>query len=304
VELRQLNYFVAVASEKSFTLAAKRLHVVQSAVSAAIASLERDLRVSLFERNAQRVVLTEAGTALLPEALAVLDAAQGARDAVDELGRGVHGSVRVGVAGGTGLLDLAALAGDFRRRYPSVEMTLRVGKHGSAAIVAALLGGELDVGLIGLAESTERGLSSRELVRVPQILAVPSVHPLARRRAVAVTDLAEEDFVDFPPGYVNRTVTDQAFAAARVERRISVEADGVADAVEFVRHGVGIAILPPFAVPEDDSVRTVAVKDQPLEWSLHLATPRKRKPTAAVRALSALVDTYLQRPEGTLPGRR
>ena len=55
VELRQLNYFVAVANEKSFTLAAKRLHVVQSAVSAAIASLERDLRVTLFERNAQRV---------------------------------------------------------------------------------------------------------------------------------------------------------------------------------------------------------------------------------------------------------
>jgi DNA-binding transcriptional LysR family regulator len=65
VELRQLNYFVAVANEKSFTLAAKRLHVVQSAVSssAAIASLERDLRVTLFERNAQRVVLTEAGVA-------------------------------------------------------------------------------------------------------------------------------------------------------------------------------------------------------------------------------------------------
>ena len=81
MELRQLEYFVAVAGERSFTRAAQRLHVVQSAVSAAITTLERDLQVVLLERNARRVQLTEAGEALLPEAQAVLDAALAARDA-------------------------------------------------------------------------------------------------------------------------------------------------------------------------------------------------------------------------------
>jgi DNA-binding transcriptional LysR family regulator len=297
VELRQLNYFVAVANEKSFTLAAKRLHVVQSAVSAAIASLERDLRVMLFERNAQRVVLTEAGAALLPEALAVLDAAQGARDAVDELGRGVRGSVRVGMLAGLDLVDLPALAGDFRRRYPSVEMRLRVEAAGSAGIAAALLSGEVDVGFLGVADTVNRDLCTRELVRVPQVLAVPAAHPLARRRSVAVADLAEEDFVDFPLGYASRAVADQVFAAARIERRIAVEVSGMENAADFVRHGVGVAIVPPFAVHGDDAVRTLKVKDQPLEWSLHLATTRKRKPTAAVRALAGLVDSHLRPPE-------
>lgn len=131
VELRQLEYFVAVAHERSFTLAARRLHVVQSAVSAAIASLERDLKVTLFERSAQRVVLTEAGTALLPEALAVMDAVQGARDVVDELGAGMRGSVRVGLLPGLGLIDLPAAAGEFRRRYQNVELQLRVEPEGS-----------------------------------------------------------------------------------------------------------------------------------------------------------------------------
>ncbi|MDN3357666.1 LysR family transcriptional regulator [Actinomadura sp. DC4] len=297
MELRQLNYFVAVANEKSFTLAAKRLHVVQSAVSAAIASLERDLRVTLFERNAQRVVLTEAGAALLPEALAVLDAAQGARDAVDELGRGVRGSVRVGSLAGLDLVDLPALAGDFRRRYPGVELRLRVETTGSAGIVAALLNGEVDVGFLGVADTVNRDLCTRELLRVPQVLAVPAGHPLARRRTVAVSDLAEEDFVDFPPGYASRAVTDQVFAAARIERRIAVEVGGVENAADFVRHGVGVAIVPPFAVRGDEAVRTVKVKDEPLEWSLHLATTRKRKPTAAVRALTGLVDAHLRQPE-------
>jgi DNA-binding transcriptional LysR family regulator len=303
VELRQLNYFVAVANEKSFTLAAKRLHVVQSAVSAAIASLERDLRVTLFERNAQRVALTEAGAALLPEALAVLDAAQGARDVVDELGRGVHGSVRVATLPGLGLVDLPALAGDFRRRYPAVEMRMRTGSGEAAGIAAALLSGEVDVGFLGVADAVDRELRTRELARVPQILAVPAAHPLARRRAVAVTDLAEEDFVDFPPGYASRIVADQVFAAVRTERRIAVEAGGVEDAVDFVRHGVGVAIVPSYAARGDDAVRIVKVKDETLEWSLHVATPRKRKPTAAVRALVDLVDGHLRLPDGTLPGR-
>ena len=297
MELRQLNYFVAVANEKSFTLAAKRLHVVQSAVSAAIASLERDLHVTLFERNAQRVVLTEAGAALLPEALAVLDAAQGARDAVDELGRGVRGSVRVGMLAGIGLVDVAALAGDFRRRYPGVELRLRAESRGSSGIAAALLNGEVDVGFLGVAGTVNRELCTRELVRVSQVLAVPAGHPLARRRTVAVADLAEEDFVDFPLGYANRAVADQVFAAARIERRIAVEVSGIENAADFVRQGVGVAIVPPFAVRGDDAIRTVRIKDQSLEWSLHLATPRRRRPTAAVRALAGLVEAHLRVPE-------
>jgi DNA-binding transcriptional LysR family regulator len=255
------------------------------------------LRVTLFERNAQRVALTEAGAALLPEALAVLDAAQGARDAVDELGRGVRGSVRVGMVAGLELVDLPALAGDFRRRYPGVAMRLRVDAGGSTGVAAALLSGEVDVGFLGVAGTVNRELCTRELLRVSQVLAVPAGHPLARRRTVAVTDLADEDFVDFPPGYASRAVTDQAFAAAKIERRVAVEVSGMENAADFVRHGVGVAILPPFAVDGDEAVRTLKIKDQSLEWSLHLASPRKRKPTAAVRALVSLVDAHLRLPE-------
>jgi DNA-binding transcriptional LysR family regulator len=299
VELRQLNYFVAVANEKSFTLAAKRLHVVQSAVSAAIASLERDLHVTLFERNAQRVVLTEAGTALLPEALSVLDAAQGARDAVDELGRGVRGSIRVGMLGGLGLVDEAALASEFRRRYPGVELRMRIEACGNTGIVTALLNGEVDVGIIGLDGALHRELCSQELMRVPQALAVPSAHPLARRRTVGLTDLVEEDFVDFLPGYASRTVVDRVFAAARIERRVAVEVSTIDSALDFVRHGVGLAIVPSFVTGGDDSVRTVRVKDEPLEWALHMAAPRRRRLTAAMQALYGLVETHLKGPEGT-----
>lgn len=84
MELRHLEYFVAVAEERNFTRGAARLHIVQSAVSAAVKTLERELGAALLDRNSKRVLLTEAGTALLPYARAALDAARDAQDAVDE----------------------------------------------------------------------------------------------------------------------------------------------------------------------------------------------------------------------------
>ncbi|GAB2678473.1 LysR family transcriptional regulator [Kribbella swartbergensis] len=303
MELRQLEYFVAVAHERSFTLAARRLHVVQSAVSAAIAALERDLKVTLFERNAQRVVLTEAGTALLPEALAVMDAVQSARDVVDELGAGMRGSVRVGLLPGLGLVDLPAAAGEFRRRYPNVELQLRAEAEGSAGVIAGLRNGDIDCGFLGIAAgSAPRDLTTWELLRVPQVLAVPVGHRLARRRSVTLADLADEAFVDFPPGSGTRTLIDQKFEAAGIERQVVVEALGIEGGVQFVAHGVGLGILPEYAVAGFDSIRVVPVSDESFRWSLYLATLKKRKPSAALRALLALVTTHLHHPPGTTLG--
>ena len=295
-----MEYFVAVAHERSFTLAARRLHVVQSAVSAAIAALERDLKVTLFERSAQRVVLTEAGTALLPEALAVMDAVQGARDVVDELGAGLRGSVRVGLLPGLGLVDLPAAAGEFRRRHQNVELQLRVEPEGSAGVIVGLRNGDIDVGFLGIAPgSAPSELTTWELLRVPQVLAVPAGHRLARRRSVTVADLAGEAFVDFPPGFGTRTLIDQKFEATGIQRRVVVEALGIENGVQFVTHGVGLGILPEYAVAGIDSIRAVPIADESFQWSLYMATLKKRKPTAALRALLGLVSRHLKQPPGT-----
>ncbi|HEY4568308.1 MAG TPA: LysR family transcriptional regulator [Kribbella sp.] len=304
MELRQLEYFVAVAHERSFTLAARRLHVVQSAVSAAIAALEKDLKVTLFERSAQRVVLTEAGTALLPEALAVMDAVQGARDVVDELGAGMRGSVRVGLLPGLGLIDLPAAAGEFRRRYPNVELQLRVEPEGSAGVVVGLRNGDIDVGFLGVAPgSVPRELTAWEMLRVPQVLAVPEGHRLAGRRSVKLADLADEAFVDFPPGFGTRTMVDQRFEAAGIERRVVVEALGIENSVEFLTHGVGLAILPAYAVARVAGVGAVPIAGERFEWSLYMATLKRRKSTAALRALLGLVGAHLRHAPGTELGR-
>ncbi len=126
MELRHLEYFVAVAQELSFTRASRRLHVVQSGVSSAIQSLERELGVPLFDRNRHRVSLTDAGQALLPEARATLAAAQAAREAVSEARGGLRGTVTVGTTLAVGPLDLPELLGRFHATHPGVTVRLRL----------------------------------------------------------------------------------------------------------------------------------------------------------------------------------
>lgn len=295
MELRHLEYFLAVAAERSFTRAASRLHVVQSAVSAAISTLERELGAPLFERSAQRVVLTSAGEALLPEARATLDTAQAARDAVRRVCRELGGTVVLGCLTGVGGVDFAGLLSDFHTRHPLVRLWLRAAaSDGSAGLARSLVNHEIDVAFLGVGRRPFPNLDSRQLVRIPQVLVVPAGHPLADRRSVTLAEVADEQFIDYPIGYANRTRNDDAFAAAGVERTITMEVSDVVMAANFVRHGLGVTILPVRAVPPGPEVSALPVTDQSLEWSLHVATARGRRVGAATAALLELVDAYVE----------
>ncbi|GAB3827226.1 LysR family transcriptional regulator [Dactylosporangium cerinum] len=292
MELRHLVYFVAVAEERNFSRAAERLRVVQSGVSAAIRSLERELGVQLFDRSSQRVALTDAGAALLPEARATIDAAQAARDAVDEVRGGLRGTLRIGTLISVGFIDLPGLLGQFRAEHPGVDLRLRAAPTGSAGLARSLLDGELDVAFVSLAGRPPAGLSVRVLVAEPIVAVLPAGHPLADRATVSLADLAEEPFVDSPPGYGNRTEVDRGFAAAGLRRRVALEVADIATVAQYVRNGLGVALLPRFSVGAADGLRTPAVSGARLRWTFGVATGSARRPSAAVRALLDLVDAH------------
>ncbi|GAA2607725.1 hypothetical protein GCM10010424_69970 [Streptomyces lienomycini] len=132
-------------------------------------------------------------------------------------------------------------------------------------------------------------------------LVVPLAHPLAHRRQVTVAELAGMDFVDSPRGYGNRTVTDRAFADASVARRVAVEITDVATGVDFVRHGLGVALLPRFVLGNAADVATLTVSDANLEWPLSLALPAERAQGAATRAMIAMARELLSRPRSSPP---
>ncbi|MEV7471961.1 LysR family transcriptional regulator [Streptomyces kronopolitis] len=289
--LRHLRYFVTVAAERSFTRAAQHLHVVQSAVSAGVRTLEKELGAELFDRSAQRVALTGAGQALLPRAVATLDAAQEARDAVLATQGRIHGTLRIGGMTANGPLDIPALLGRYHELHPDVDLSLQMSPAGSAGHLQRLLTGDLDAAFVSPIGRLPAGLEARQLASARMILVVPADHRLAERSAFALHELINEPFIDSPVGYGNRDLIDRAFSATGASRRVTLEAADLGTTLAFVRRGLGIALLPEFLLaPGREELGVLFPQGESLVLPYSLATATSRHPTAPLQALVSLVD--------------
>ncbi|MDX6491907.1 MAG: hypothetical protein QOD43_2152 [Gaiellaceae bacterium] len=281
-----------MVEEGSFTRASQRLHIVQSAVSASIRSLERELGVELFERTAQGVHLTQEGHVLLPEARLTLAAAAGARDAVDAVSGGLRGRLTVGTMQMLRAIDVPLLLADFHRDHPLVELHLRHAKGGSVELADRVRQGELDLAILALPGPRPPGLELTPIATEAIELACHKDHPLAARDAVDLADLAQETFIDFPVGWGVRDAVDAAFTSAGVRRAVAMEVDDALHLVRMVGVGLGVALLPPSLVT-DPEVRTVPIRhDAPLQ-NIAVAVPTVRRPSAATRALLETIRSRL-----------
>lgn len=289
MDSRQLEYFVAVAEELSFTRAAQRLFTVQSTVSAAIRALETDLKTTLFDRSTRRVTLSDTGEALLPEAKAALEALDRARAVVEEASTGLRGSVRIGTMTRLGLVDLASLLGEFYQRYPLVDVQVTTSPTGSSGLADDVRHGRLDVALVGLSAAEMTGLEPRELATVRFVVLVPSSHRLAGAGEVRLADLAGERFVDMLRGFGNRTTVDRAFDAAGIPRRVQVEVPDLTTVPDYVRAGLGVAVVPEMDLEETPGVTRLRLVDADLTWTLSAITLSGKRPSRAVTALLALL---------------
>ena len=301
VELHQLEYFVAVAEELSFTRGARRAHVVQSAVSAAITRLERELNAPLFERTRRRVALTDAGSALLPEARATLAAAQGARDAVAAVRGGLRGTVSLGIMLSNGPVDLAAVLGRFHTDHPDVVVHARQAAEGTAAHLRDLRDGALDVALVALAGPPAAGIVARPIASEYLVLLVAPDGPLAGQASVDLAEVAAEPFIESPPGWGNRAVADRAFAARGLQRTVRFEVTDYQTMVAMVRGGLGVAFLPALSARQFTDVTALTVTGADLTWQVSVGVAQGRRLSAAGQAL--LTDLVAAaHPAGVSPG--
>lgn len=290
MELRQLEYFVALAEELHFTRAARRVHVAQSSLSSAILALERELGGELFVRTSRRVGLTEAGRVLLPAARRALTAAQDGRDAVAGVRGLLHGQLSIGVIQTLGALDLPALLARFRRRYPGVTLRLRHDSAGGLARACAV--GELDVAFVDQPIDATR-LVQRPLGTEHLVLAVPRGDPLAARRlsrVVRLAELGDREFVEYRADSALRARIDAAFADVGLDRRICCEVDTMPYLVELVGHGVGVALLPPMPLRGSEDRIAALPTDPPIRRDLVAVTAADR-PSPAATALLDLLPT-------------
>jgi DNA-binding transcriptional LysR family regulator len=287
MELRQLATFVAVAEEGSFTRASDRLHLVQSAVSAGVRNLERDLGARLFDRSTHKVELTDAGRALLPQARATLVAATAARDAVDAVRGGVRGTVLLGTIQAQGLreINVAGALAEFRAEHPAVDVKVRHAAGGSSELAQQVREGRLDLAFVAIAGAALPGVKLTPLRSEQIVLVASTTQPLAKRKTVALAALAGETLADFPEGWGVRAANDRAFAAAGLTRAITYEVNDTASLIDFIRHGLAVAMIPASLVDNPEGLAFIPLRDHPAEFVTAIATPSNRQPTAAARAL-------------------
>ncbi|PZH15731.1 LysR family transcriptional regulator [Streptomyces sp. NTH33] len=241
MELRQLEYFVAVAEEQNFTRAAERVHISQSGVSAQIRQLERELGAELFDRSARTVTLTVAGKAALEHARAALAAAGAVGQAVGEVTDLIRGRLTVGMVIGCTLTPLFDALAAFHRAHPGVEITLL--EDSSDRLVEKVRTGAIDLALIGAATATPDGLDALTIISERLVAAVPAGHPLTKQRRVTLYDLIAYPIVCMPPGTGLRTVFDQACAAQSLQPAITLQASAADAIADLAARGLAVAIL-------------------------------------------------------------
>lgn len=242
MDLLQLRYFQAVARREHLSQVAAELRIAQPSLSRAIARLEDDLGVPLFDRAGRGLRLNRFGAAFLrrvDRALRELD------DARRELGDAAgfdHGSIAIAAET---LLTVTGMVTEFRAEHPGVD--IRLHQSDAATMARQLHTGEVDL-CIASQPLSGPNLRTRELLREEALLGVPPGHRLAGRECVRPEELAGEPFVTTRPGYWPRELTDQMFAAAGLQPVYVCESDEPGATGYLISAGLGVGLVPAYSL--------------------------------------------------------
>ncbi|MEU3855151.1 LysR substrate-binding domain-containing protein [Streptomyces sp. NPDC029554] len=294
MELRQLRFFLALSEECHFGRAAARLHIAQPALSQQIKQLEREVGTPLFIRSTRRVETTEAGRSLVEYARVLLSEEARARAHMAELATGHAGRVAVGFIGTATYDVLPRVARTVRSVLPGVTLDLR-GEALTPQLVEGLLDGTYDLAVVRSFANVE-GLSATLLRTEPLVAVLPSHHPLAGPRRIALEELAGEPLV-IHPSQSRSSMHDRVLAACRragFQPDSLVEVSETATLVVLVAAGHGVALVP-------ESVQSLSlqgvtyvplVEDEPVDLML---ARRKQRNSPAAEQVAEVIERCVAR---------
>ena len=286
MELRQLEHFVAVAEERSFTRAAHRANIVQSGLSMSIRALEEEVGTKLFDRGARGIVLTPAGEAMLPDARRAIAAVDSARVSVGASQGLLRGTLRVGIAQASDPHRVASLLGRFHDEHPGV--VLRVVQGNGTTLLSAISDGTLDIAVCGRPIVLPDDVTTLALARGRFVMACATSHPLASRSTVKLSELVSERFIEMNRGWVSRQHIDYSFGLAGIRRNIVCELDDVVLLLQMVEEGLGIAIVAGTA-GKPMGIRYVPIDPGMGEWQFIAGFLGETPPTPPARVFLGMV---------------
>ena len=252
MDLRDLEYFLAVVEAKSVTLAARRVNAAQPTLSHALARLENELGERLLERKARAPLrLTDAGEVVAARARQALSAVTALKDDLASLRGHVGGTLRIAAIQSLSATLLPNVLARLAREYPGIKPSVRT--LAAESIARAVASGRADVGLLaGAPRSSLRGLSVKLLFEEPLVALLRRTDPLARAKRLRLSQLSSRELVLVPDGTFLSDIIHTACAEAGFSPNVRLTLASAEALRETVRAGLGITILPRgYATPAD-----------------------------------------------------
>lgn len=299
MDLRQVEYFVALYDERSITRAARRLNVVQPALSMQISRLERTFRAKLFERTSRGVIPTDTGRAFYGLCQKILSDVYEAQRYLRDASGNVTGQLTVGLMPSVANSVLASVLAEYKSSYP--EVTLRIVEAYSGSLLDQLYSGKLDLAVINNASGLGR-VAIVPLFR--DYLVLVTRYSAAKRfpAEIAASRLQELRFVLPSQQQGMRLLVDSMLASKGIVLKPQIELDSLGPTLELVRESDWATILPVIAVKraaDRKQFRLQRIVNPEIPREVIVATPAARTPTLAadifLRILKKNVDSLLTR---------
>lgn len=257
MNFKQLEAFIWVAELQSFTKASRQLFMSQPAVSFQIKALEEDLQVSLFQRGDKKVMLTEAGRLLYPEAKQMIRNYNRIKAGLEDLKGLKTGHLVIGASTIPGEYILPILIGGFKEKYPGIIITLKVA--GSGQVGRWVREREIDFGITGAPVDWE-GTECASWLKDQLVLIVPPAHPWAVLDEVNLDNLKNEKMILRERGSGTRRTLEQKLAEHNISLEKlphSMELGSTRAVITAVEANLGASIVSKYAVSEAISLGKV-----------------------------------------------
>ncbi len=288
MDIQNLQAFLLVAEEGSFSLAAERLHLTQPAVSKRIALLEQGLGSALFDRIGRHTTLTEAGQALLPHARTITQQLFSAERAVRDLSGDVAGELRLAPSHHIGLHRLPPVLSAFSKAHPAAHIDIEF--TDSEQAYDLIMQGRSELAVVTLAPEDDESVITHPIWDDPLVFMVAMDHPLALQgRHCSLADVAAHPAI--LPGLNTYTgqIIKRLFAEHRLELKVSMATNYLETIRMMAAVGLGWTVLP--ATMLNEELRTLPVRDITLQRTLGLVYHRGRSLSRAAQAFTAVLES-------------
>lgn len=293
MNINHLKYFLAVAKHKSFTKAAKEMHISQPSISKMIKGMEDELGILLFQRDKRQIELTDAGHALHDQANEIISSFESLNATISDIVNLKKGKIKIGIPPIVGASFFPQAIGDFIQNYPDIEIELI--EVGSKVIEASILSDELDVGIICSEPSNRDLFEVTALLQDPLMVILYPDHPKANDKGISLQELQDEKLVLFREDF---SLHDYIIASCEAEGfspRIICRSSQRDFMIEMVAAKLGVALLPKKVCEELDPrrVKPISLKGSPLFLNLMIISKKNKYLSYAIKEWLSFTVAHL-----------